>query len=172
MNAAAGKHWYAVEAQARAETLALEQLQRQDFEAYLPRYMKRRLHARKTTWLAAPLFPGYLFVRLDIDAERWRAVHSTRGAKRLVCNGENPAPIPDSIIEEIMSREDRDGMVALEAGTPFRRGQAVQIEGGAMADRIGLFDGVADAKRVFILLELLGRQVRVRVPLQTLGARA
>ncbi len=164
--------WYAVQTHARGEVPARVQLERQGFRAYLPLYNKRVRHARKTTWRAAPLFPRYLFVAIDIDNERWRAVQSTRGVQRLICNGETPAAIPDGVIEGVMAREDETGAIRMEPTPPFAPGEAVRITGGALCDRVGLFDCAADEDRVFILLDLLGRNVRVRVPLDALNACA
>jgi transcriptional antiterminator RfaH len=48
----------------------------------------------------------------------------------------------------------------------------VQIMTGALCDQVGLFDCATDNERVFILLDLLGRKVRVRVPLGTVSAYA
>ena len=55
------KRWYAVYTQSRMELWARGNLWERDVEAYLPRYHKRRRHARRSDWIAAPLFPRYLF---------------------------------------------------------------------------------------------------------------
>ena len=43
------KAWYAVYTQSGKEALATMNLRRQGFEVYLPRYSKKRSHARKPT---------------------------------------------------------------------------------------------------------------------------
>ena len=58
--------WYVVHTHPRAEAKALLNLDRQGFSCYLPRYLKRRRHARRLETVAAPLFPRYLFVALDL----------------------------------------------------------------------------------------------------------
>ena len=55
--------WYVAQTQANAENKAVAHLARQGFATYLPRYLKRRSHARRVDVVAAPLFPRYLFVR-------------------------------------------------------------------------------------------------------------
>ena len=62
---AAQSSWYVVQVHAHAETKAQMHLTRQGFETYVPRYLKRRRHARRTDTVAAPLYPAYLFVRFD-----------------------------------------------------------------------------------------------------------
>ena len=93
--------WYVVQTHAHAETKAIAHLARQGFKAYLPRYLKRRRHARRIETVSAPLFPRYLFVTIDMVCQRWRAIRSTIGVARLVCNGDDPVPVADNIIETL-----------------------------------------------------------------------
>ena len=91
-----GARWYVVQTQVNGETKAAQNLLRQDYEIYLPRYMKRRRHARKVDFVAKPLFPRYLFVAIDIATQRWPLdPRSTFGVSRLVTNGDDPAAVPE-----------------------------------------------------------------------------
>ncbi len=143
--------------------MALRNLQQQGFDAYLPQYMKKRRHARRTDWVRTPLFPRYLFVGMDVEKTRWRAIHSTIGVHYLVCHGERPTPVPPGIVEEIKAREDDKGIVVINRELSFKKGEVVQVTAGALCDQVGLFDCATDDERVVILLELLGRHVRVHV---------
>ena len=153
--------WYVVQTQPHAETKAMGHLIRQGFEAYLPRYLKRRRHARRVEMVAAPLFPRYLFVTVDIETQRWRSIHSTTGVARLVCNGDDPAPVPPDVVAALQRREDAAGFVTLERRQQFAPGERVRVVDGVFADNLGLFEGMADRERVAILLDLLGRKVRI-----------
>ncbi len=166
------KQWYAVQTRARGEQLTRLNLERQGFEAYLPRYLKRRSHARRTVWVKAPLFPRYLFVRMDAQATAWRVINSTIGAQNIVCFDGRPAAMPEGIIEAIVAREDDIGMVHAGPNIPFKSGAEVRVMGGAMAEQVGLFDCAVDEERVYILFNLLGRQVRVKVSCAQLTACA
>jgi transcriptional antiterminator RfaH len=166
------ERWYVVHAQPNAETKAVRHLENQGFRPYLPRYRKRRRHARRVEEVAAPLFPRYLFVRLDLAAERWRAIRSTVGVTDLVCHGEAPAPVPDGIVEAIKASEDERGLVVLRAAADFHKGDKVTITEGALEGCIGLVESMSDNERIIVLLELLGREVCVRVPPAALRASA
>jgi transcriptional antiterminator RfaH len=152
--------WYVVQTQPHAELRAAQHLERQGFPTYLPRYRKRRRHARRLEIVAAPLFPRYLFVAVDLAAQRWRAIQSTVGVSHLVCNGADPAPIAEAVIADLRNQE-RDGFVRLPARPGFARGAAIRVIEGAFTSCLGLFEGMKDEERVTILLELLGRKVRV-----------
>lgn len=162
------KRWYVVQTQFKGEAKAERHLLNQGFEAYVPRYRKTRRHARRVDVVLAPLFPRYLFVRMDLDMERWRSISGTVGVARIICSGEKPMAVPDGIIEEIQSRENGGGVVTL-APKIFTRGEPLRITEGAFADRIGLFEQMADNKRVLLLLDLMGREVRITAPLETLA---
>ena len=98
MTDAMSPRWYVVQTQVNGEARAAQHLQRQGFDVYLPRYLKRRRHARKLDFVAKPLFPRYMFVAFDIATQRWRSIQSTFGVSRLVCNGDDPAVVPDGVV--------------------------------------------------------------------------
>jgi transcriptional antiterminator RfaH len=163
------KRWFVVHTRAAHEERAAHHLAYQGFEAYLPRYRKRRRHARRVQEVLRPLFPRYLFVRLNLDAERWRSINGTFGVTHLICHGNRPAPVPDGVVEAIVARELCPGIVELDP-PKFRPGDRVRIEEGVLADRIGLFVEMADAKRVVLLLDLMGRAVRATASVNDLAA--
>ena len=155
------RRWYVAMTHTKSEEVAHANLARQGFQAYLPRYLKLRRHARQTTEVKAPLFPGYLFVAIDMDAEQWRPIRSTIGVRDLISFGELPAAMPDGIVEEIRERENQAGVVPVAEPVPFKKGDAVKVLSGPMRDAVGWFERVADKDRIIILLEMLGRQVRL-----------
>lgn len=163
-------HWFAVNTYARAENKARVNLERQGFEVYLPCYMKERRHARRVDRVLAPLFPRYLFVGMDMGTARWRPINSTIGVSRMVTSGRDPLRVPNHIIEAIRSRENDDGFVELSQVVPFRKGCKVRVLGGPLKDQIGLFDCADDTERVFILLDLMGRVMKVRINVEQVSA--
>lgn len=161
--------WYAVHTQPNGETKARENLLRQGFDAYLPLYSKKRRHARRTDYVAAPLFPRYLFVNMDAETTRWRSIRSTFGVTHLVCHGDTPVPVPEGVVEGIKSRHDDKGMVLLETPFPFKPGEKVEVLEGPLKELTGIFQSVSDDQRVIVLLELLGRPVKVRLAMDAVG---
>jgi transcriptional antiterminator RfaH len=157
-----GPRWFVVQAQPNAEHKAVAHLNRQGFTTYLPRYLKRRRHARRVDMVAAPLFPRYLFVSIDLSVQRWRSIFSTVGVSRIVCNGETPTAVSNQVIDSLRARE-HDGLVKLDLRPSFRIGDKVRLLDGAFADCLGLYEGLKDGDRVALLLDLLGRKVRVTV---------
>ena len=162
--------WFVAHTRAKAETVAATNLARQGFAVYCPRYRKRWRHARREEMRAAPLFPRYIFVGMDIARARWRAISSTVGVSHLVGAADRPAPVATAIIDEIRAREDETGWVNLAPEIPFAPGDTVRVTTGALCDQLGLFEGVTDDERVTVLLDLLGREVRAKLPIETVAA--
>jgi transcriptional antiterminator RfaH len=162
--------WYVVQTQVNAETKAGRNLMRQGFEIYLPKYLKRRSHARKIEQVVAPLFPRYLFVRVDMATQCWRSIRSTFGISQLVSNGPNPTPVPPDVLGMLRAREDENGFIKLDRRPLFSIGEKVRVLAGAFADNFGLFDGLGDRDRIAILLDLLGRKVRVSIETDMVAA--
>lgn len=162
--------WYIAKTRPNAETKALHHLVRQGFNVYLPQFLRRISHARRTSWQPRPLFPGYLFVSMSETQGRWRAINSTVGVSHLICDDRGPVPVPTGVVDTIRGEEDDRGLILTGRKTPFRKGTQVQIMSGAFSDQIGRFEGATDDERVIILLDLLGREVRTEVKLDAITA--
>jgi transcriptional antiterminator RfaH len=158
-----GTRWYVVQTQMNGEARAAQNLLRQGYDVYLPRYLKPRRHARKVDVVAKPLFPRYMFVAIDMATQCWRAIQSTQGVSHLLCNGEDPAAVPSGVLDALKAREDDRGFVRMEAKPALALGDKVRVLAGAFIDNSGRFDGMGDRGRVAILLDMLGRQVRVHL---------
>ena len=167
-----GPCWFVVQTHARAEDKATLNLRRQGFEVYAPKIMKRRSHARKVEMINAPLFPRYLFVKIDTASTGWSAIRSTFGVSSLVCFGDAPAPVPEGLVETLMGNEDENGCIQLGRRSEFKKGQGIEIIDGPMAEMVAVFDHMDDKDRVVVLLDLMGRQVRARVPLRVIRSVA
>lgn len=163
------RQWFAVYTQPRNEALADEHLGRQGFDVFFPRYLKRRSHARRVEQVPAPLFPRYLFVRFDAATSGWRSIRSTRGVIDLVRNGEDPAIVPDAVIDSIKGRQGDDGYIALARQVRFEPGDRIRIDGGAFESCEAIFQAQRDDERIVALLALLGRKVVIQVPIDMVG---
>ncbi len=143
MSEAMGARWYVVQTQVNGEAKAAQNLIRQGFEIYLPRYLKRRRHARKIDFTAKPLFPRYMFVAIDMATQRWRSIQSTFGVSHLISNGDDPATVPAGVVRALKAREDAKGFIQMDAKPAFAPGDKVRVLAGAFMDSAGLFNGLA-----------------------------
>ncbi len=157
--------WFAVATQPSRENLAIAQLRRQNFNSFLPLRRKTVRHARKTSEVCAPLFPGYLFVSFNENA-KWRSVNGTPGVRHLVSAGERPLPLPPGFVETLLERSDASGLVNFSSTlTP---GDKVVVLSGPFAEQIGLLEAADGNGRVRILIELFSTSTPVQMPASNL----
>jgi transcription elongation factor/antiterminator RfaH len=155
------QRWYAVHTQPNRELRANNQLENQGFEVFLPKRLKTIRHARRLTNLAAPFFPRYLFIRLDLTQHRWRSVNGTFGVASLVMQGEMPRPVPRGVVETMTASVDEKGFLCLEQN--LRVGAQVRLAAGPFAEKLGILDRLDDSGRVRVLLEIMGGTVPVQL---------
>lgn len=151
--------WHLVMTRPRQEQVALEQLQRQGFDAWLPmvREPNAKLPARR-----APLFPRYLFVNVDSQVENTSPIRSTIGCCGLVRFGAEAATLPEPAAVAIRRRCDEHDCVQpddrLAEGTP------VKVLEGPFAGFEAVFSARTSAERVLVLLNWLGVSRTVQLP--------
>jgi transcriptional antiterminator RfaH len=153
------ERWYAVHSQPCSEMRASLQLQNQGFRTFMPQRRKTVRHARQTKTVTAPLFPRYFFVALDLTRDQWRSVNGTFGVSRLVMGGELPHPAPRGVVEALVASTDGDGFLNLAEN--LKPGSAVRLMTGPFADQLAILEHLGDAGRVQVLLDILGRRVRI-----------
>ena len=152
--------WYVVQTHPHAEGRADAHLRRQGFTTYMPRLLKQRRHARKTETVSRPLFPRYMFVLIDHTHQGWHAIRSTFGVTGLVGGENGPIAVREDVIAALKAQEGDDGYVRM-AARKFAAGAAVRVVDGIFASAVGFFESMSDSDRVSVLLDLLGRRVRV-----------
>ena len=153
--------WYVVHTKPRKESLAEANLQRQDFETCLPWH--KRATRNRGIWRETiePLFPRYLFLRIDPNQQTVAPIRSTLGVSTLVTFGHRLAPVSDDIIDDIRQNADAQTGVQRAPEHQFNRGDAVAITAGPFGGLQGVFETSSSAQRVAVLLDILGKSAKV-----------
>lgn len=166
-------NWYCVQTKPRAEAVALEQLERQRYHCLLPRIRRvvvaSRTRPRKT--VVEALFPRYLFLSADPSTQSLAPIRSTIGVIGLVRFAGQPARVDEAIIARLSRDAGVDGVIE---PTPFQPapGDRVQVMEGPFAGLMGVYAQANGEARAIVLLQLLGSQRAVRVPMDSLQAAA
>jgi transcriptional antiterminator RfaH len=126
---------------------------------YLPKVQAR---ARERQGRMVSFFPCYVFAQLDLQRQDLTSVNWTPGLRRVVSFGGVPATVGDAFIDFIAERLEEINRQGWPS--PFKPGDRVVITEGPFKDMIGIFARPSSAaKRVQILLDVLGRQTRCEV---------
>jgi len=175
--------WYVAETHDGMGRTADRNLKRQKFDAWLPEIKELRGGAPTPV----QLFPGYVFIRLDLedDTVRWQAINSTRGVIKLlphVCL--EPLPIRDKVdpvtgerrqfVEEFKALIDGgelDEKPIEKVIRLFVRDETVAVAAGPLAGRLGR---VLRYKKgcAILLMDLLGGKIEVEVPTHQVSSTA
>lgn len=157
--------WSVAITKSNREITAQDNLHRQGYTTYLPKF----LHKQGNITKIKVLFPRYIFILIE---HQWYSINSTLGISRLLLTNDNkPAVVPDTVIEELRSREAK-GLISLPSQGRFNQGENVRLADGPFAGYIGIHAGMRDADRARVLIELLGRSTLVEVDEGTLQAVA
>ena len=151
--------WYATYVCSRHEKQVLSQLQERNVNCFLPLYRSVRRWKDRRKELELVLFPGYVFVRIDLK-ERLRVLQLPSVVRFVSFNGQ-PAALPDAEIE-ILTRGLASGIRA-EPHPYLRVGQRVQIRYGPLAGAEGILLRRKDKLRVVLSIDLIMRSVAVEV---------
>jgi transcriptional antiterminator RfaH len=156
--------WFCLRTQSKHEHIAAAHLsQGPDVEVYLPRIKFKRSTRQGPAWFTEALFPNYLFARFDFPGAL-KQVHHARGVAGVVHFGQQWPEIPDSVIADLRATVTGEEVHVLDG--ELQPGEDVVISGGAFHDLRAVVTRVLPGRaRVALLLEFLGRQTMVEVPM-------
>jgi len=151
--------WYALRVRPNYEKPVAAALRGKGLHEFLPLVRSKRQWSDRVKVMDLPLFPGYLFCRLNLE-ERM-PVLTTPGFLYLVGVGKNPEAVDESEIAAIQSVM-RSGLTV----TPWPSlmvGQKVQLKHGPLRGLEGVLTKIANQHRMFVSVTLLKRSISVEV---------
>ena len=144
-------NWYILHVKPHKERASEQLLINREVETFLPLIKVKPKNPRAAK--KRPYFPGYLFLRADLDQLGHNAFTWLPGTRGLVSFGGDPAVVPTSLVEELKAR-----LADLEAVSqvPFKQGEKVKITDGIFAGYEAIFDRqLPGSERVQVLLAFL-----------------
>ena len=137
------------------EAWAQENLLNQGFGVFLP-YLRER---KKDEFILKTMFPGYIFVEVDEDTQRWKSINGTRGIYRIILSTiERPSYVPLGWLDGLMAL---GGIIdSFEEVVKFSPGQRVELTDGPFQGQQGVCRWTS-GKRIALLLNVLGNETLV-----------
>jgi transcription antitermination factor NusG len=153
------QRWFALRVKSRREKVVAMMAQNKGFEEFLPLYQSRRRWSDRLQSVELPLFPGYLFCRLN--PQHRLPLLTIPGVLHFVGIGKIPAPIEDVEIAALQTAA-RSGL--LTEPWPFLEiGQRVRLDEGPLAGLEGILVGTSKPERIVVSVTLLKRSVAVSI---------
>jgi transcriptional antiterminator RfaH len=153
------RNWYVVYSKPHKEEQVQFHLSLKGIESFFPRLQMPNSASQKRR--ITPLFPNYVFVRLDLANESHHVVWSP-GVKRIVSFSDTPIPLEDSVVQFLREKASAQGVI--QAHSQLKPGQEVEIAGGPFDGFTGIIENPPNAQgRVKVLLKFLSRQISVKL---------
>jgi transcription termination/antitermination protein NusG len=153
--------WYVLHTRSRHEAVAWEGLQKKSLETFLPRVKVRSTRRDRKALIHIPLFPGYLFIRTDLQPRTHLEIVKTAGVVRLIGTSQGPVPVPDETIRSLMIMVAAEGPIT--TGSALRPGDRVMVVQGPFAGVTGVFTRYRRQGRVVVHIDALGQYAAVEV---------
>lgn len=166
-----GKAWYVIQSKPHKENQLHAYLESQQFEVYYPTIEVEPVNPRSSR--IRPYFPRYMFVNADLEEVGMSALQWLPFAIGLVQFDGYVMPVPENVIHELRRRIaeiEEAGGIQLDG---LKQGDPVRITQGPLAGYEALFDTrLSGSQRVQVLLDMLGRQVKVKVERSAIEKRS
>lgn len=161
--------WYLAQLKPNSTQIAKRNLGRQGFETFLPLHEETKKVRGKFLSVIAPLFPGYIFVRRATAQSQINQVNSTYGISRMVNFGREARPVPANLMVALQERCDVEGKLlppqVLEVGMPVR------VISGPFAEFTTNIEHISADRRLWVLLDILGKATRVSIKAENLAPK-
>ncbi len=153
--------WYVLHTKSRFENVVNEGLTKKSLEVFLPKIQVRSKRRDRKVMIRVPLFPGYLFVKTNLEPYEHIEIVKTVGAVRLVGNKDGPIPVPSESIDSL--KIIVQGNDSVTTGSRFKKGDRVIVIHGSFAGVVGTFVRHRGKGRVIVNIEALGQYAGVNV---------
>ncbi|PIE01283.1 MAG: transcription/translation regulatory transformer protein RfaH [Thiothrix nivea] len=156
------KNWYLLSSKPHKDALAEEQLLNQGYEIYRPLAQRLRKRRGKMLKVTESLFPRYMFINLDTLDDNWAPIRSTYGVNQIIRFGNEPAQVPDELIQSLKANEEKLGEKAIDLDK-FHKGEQVILTDGPFKGLNGIFLSYDGEERAMVLLEIMHSQTKLGI---------
>ncbi|MBU4414601.1 MAG: UpxY family transcription antiterminator [Proteobacteria bacterium] len=155
------RNWYVLHTKNRFENVVKEGLTKKTIEVFLPKIKVRSKRRDRKAMIQVPLFPGYVFVKTDLNPYEHIEIVKTAGAVRIIGNKDGPLAVPQESIKSLKIMVAGNSSVI--TGTRLRKGDRVMVVDGPFAGITGTFIRYKGKERVVVYIEALGQFASVEV---------
>jgi transcription antitermination factor NusG len=153
--------WYPLQTRYQCEKKVDAGLRDMGFESFAPMRLETRRWSDRIKVVELPVFPGYMFVRMEADPKSLVKVLRLPGLVRFVTSGRELVPVPNAEIDTVRALTQSD--VSYEPGPFPVIGERVRIHGGCLQGIEGVLTDQTDRGEVVIAVGAIQRSLRVLV---------
>ena len=154
MNQNSDKKWIIAQIKPNSYNSATQNLERQDFETFLPKMEITQRQENKFVFKNVYVFPGYMFVCFDPHSITWTKINSTYGVSKILTFNKTPSEISSDFILALKNRYEINSNPTQEE--KLQKGDSIKIYSGPFSDVIAKVESVDEKNRIWVLLEAMG----------------
>lgn len=156
--------WYVLRSKPRKEDTVYRQIKTHGYDVYYPRMRVSPVNKRSRK--IKPYFPGYMFVNVDLDQMGLSTFKWMPHTLGLVCFGDEPAIVPEHLINELQSKVGKIFDIEFDGQNEFNTGDQIVVKNGLFRGYEAIFDQrISGSERVRVLLKLLNDKRQIKVEL-------
>jgi transcriptional antiterminator RfaH len=155
------KKWYIAQIKKNSYLSAIQNLERQGFETFLPKMEITQKQKNKFVIKNVYVFPGYMFVYFNPRIHTWTKINSTYGVSKILTFNKKPAEISTDLIVEIKTRYEINSNQTQEE--KLQKGDSIKLLKGPFANLIAKVESVDEKSRIWVLLEAMGGNQRLKL---------
>ena len=161
MNKHLNKKWVIAQIKPNSYQTAIQNLERQGFETFLPKMDITQKQKNKFLVKKVFVFPGYIFVCFDPHIITWTKINSTYGVSKILASNNKPSEISSELIMELKIRyEIKSNSFQKEK---LQIGDSIKFYRGIFTDLIAKVESVDNKNRIWVLLEGMGGRRRIKL---------
>jgi transcription antitermination factor NusG len=150
--------WIVVVSEPRAEAKSAISVAKLGYPIFYPKVVKRlRRNGGRSCYTIFPLYPRYFFA---LVRDQWSGILQANGVAGVLMQGECIATVRAAAMKDLKASCNKNGIFLNPVQPKFMRGQQVKVLSGALAEKIGVFDGISGQHEA-ALFNLLGAQTRI-----------
>lgn len=154
--------WYVLHTRSRFEQVVSDGLGKKSLDAFLPKIATLSKRRDRRLVIRLPLFPGYVFVKSDLNPHERLDILKTVGVVRIVGNNDGPIPVTDDVITSLQIMVAGDNPVLVKS-MRLKKGNRVMVVRGPFTGITGTFVHYRGVGRVVVSVEALGQTASVEV---------
>ena len=155
------KEWFILQFKPNSHHKAKKNLTLQGFEVFLPLHHTTSRKSSRFINSSKPLFPGYMFIRFNRAESKWHKINNTYGVSRLITFNSILKPIPTRFVDNLIKRYDLSGkLLPLKK---IKKGDQVTVSKGPFANFIATVEKYEDEQRIWVLMDLMGRETKMHI---------
>lgn len=155
------KKWLVAQIKANSYDLAIRNLERQGFQTFLPKMKVTIKKENKFINKDVFVFPGYIFVSVDLHKSDWSKINSTYGVLKLLAFNNKPSEIHNDLILALKNKYEINTFPKIKEN--LKKDDHIKFTNGPFVDLVARIEAIDEKNRIWVVLGALGQHRKIKI---------